>query len=87
MAHHAGSYTHFRFPMKSTLISITFIVASAVPGVTLAWLLMSSLGLQGTLLALATVFAAMVFSVLIFAGWIAVGRALGLVKAKAKVKT
>ncbi|MBL8523485.1 MAG: hypothetical protein JNN20_07350 [Betaproteobacteria bacterium] len=73
--------------MKSTLISITFIVASAVPGVTLAWLLMSSLGLQGTLLALATVFAAMVFSVLIFAGWIAVGRALGLVKAKAKVKT
>ena len=75
-----GSYTHFRFPMKSTLFSILAIVASAVPGVLLAWLLMSALGLDGTLLALATVFLAMVFSVAIFAGLIAAGRALGILK-------
>lgn len=80
MAHHAGSYTHFRFPMKSTLVSILAIVASAVPGVTLAWLLMSALGLSGTLLALATVFTAMVFSVLIFAALVALARSLGVIK-------
>jgi len=67
--------------MKSTLFSILAIVASAVPGVLLAWLLMSALGLDGTLLALATVFFAMIFSVAIFAGLIAAGRALGVLKA------
>jgi len=67
--------------MKSTLFSILAIVASAVPGVLLAWLLMSALGLDGTLLALATVFFAMIFSVAIFAGLIAAGRALGILKA------
>lgn len=84
--HANGSYTHFRFPMKSTLLSISAIVASAVPGVLLAWLLMTSLGLGGTLLALATVFAAMVFSVVIFAALVAVGRVLGLVKGKGEGK-
>ena len=79
-----GSYTHFRFPMKSTLYSIAAIVASAVPGVLLAWLLMSALGLDGTFLALATVFAAMVFSVAIFAALVAIGRMLGVVKDKVK---
>jgi ABC-type glycerol-3-phosphate transport system permease component len=80
MAHNAGSYTHFRFPMKSTLVSILAIVASAVPGVTLAWLLMSALGLSGTWLGLATVFTAMVFSVLIFAGLVALARLLGVIR-------
>jgi hypothetical protein len=80
MAQNAGSYTHFRFPMKSTLVSILAIVASAVPGVTLAWLLMNALGLSGTLLALATVFTAMLFSVLIFAAMVALARSLGIIK-------
>lgn len=75
-----GSYTHFPSPMKSYLFSILAIVASAVPGVTLAWLLTTSLGLAGTVFALVTVFAAMVFSVLIFATLVAIGRALKLVK-------
>jgi hypothetical protein len=66
--------------MKSYLFSILAIVASAVPGVTLAWLLTTSLGLAGTVFALVTVFAAMVFSVLIFATLVAIGRALKLVK-------
>lgn len=75
-----GSYTHFPSPMKSYLFSILAILASAIPGVSLAWLAMTSLGLEGTVLALATVAAAMVFSVAIFALLVAIGRMLKLVK-------
>jgi hypothetical protein len=51
-----------------------------VPGVWLAWLAMSSLGLQRIPLALATAFVAMVISVVFFAALVAIGRALRLIK-------
>ena len=76
----SGSYTHFPSPMKSYLFSILAILASAIPGVSLAWLAMTSLGLEGTVLALATVATAMVLSVAIFALLVAIGRAFKLVK-------
>ena len=75
-----GSYTHFPSPMKSYLYSILAILASAIPGVSLAWLAMTALGLEGTVLALATVATAMVFSVAIFALLVAIGRVLKFVK-------
>jgi hypothetical protein len=75
-----GSYVHFSSPMKSYLLRVLAIAASAVPGTWLAWLAMTALGLSGIPLALATVFSAMVFSVAIFAGLIAAGRALKVVK-------
>jgi hypothetical protein len=75
-----GSYTHFPSPMKSYLLSILAILAAAVPGVWLAWLAMSSLGLQRIPLALATAFVAMVISVVFFAALVAIGRALRLIK-------
>lgn len=75
-----GSYTHFPSPMKSYLISILAILASAIPGVSLGWLAMTALGLHGTVLALATVATAMLLSVTIFALLVAIGRTLKLVK-------
>lgn len=75
-----GSYAHFPSPMKSYLYSILAILASAVPGTLLAWLTASSLGLTGVALALLTAFLAMVLSVALFAGLIAAGRALKLVR-------
>jgi hypothetical protein len=71
-----GSYTHFPSSMKSYVVSILAIFASAVPGVWLAWLAMSALGLQGVALALASAFVAMVISVVFFAALVAIGRAL-----------
>ena len=75
-----GSYTHFPSPMKSYLASIMLILASAVPGAALAWFGMRALGLEGIALALATVFIGMVLGVALFAMWIAIGRALKIVK-------
>lgn len=75
-----GSYTHFPSPMKSYLQSVLAILAAGIPGATLAWLAMSALGLTGLPLALATAFTAMVFSVAIFAGLVALGRALKIIK-------
>ena len=74
-----GSYTHFPSSMKSYFLSILAIVAAAGPGVWLAWLAMSALGLEGISLALATALVAMVISVLFFAALVAIGRALHIV--------
>ena len=75
-----GSYTHFPSPMKSYLLSVLAILAAAVPGVLLAWLAMTSLGLSDIVLALTTAVTAMVLSLLFFAGLVAIGRALKIVK-------
>jgi hypothetical protein len=77
-----GSYVHFPAPMKSYFLSILAILASAVPGSLLAWMIISSFDFTGVWLALATVFLAMVFSVLIFAGLVALGRLIKFTKAK-----
>lgn len=75
-----GSYTHFPSPMKSYLQSVLAILASGVPGAVLAWLAMTSLGLTGVALALATAVTAMVFSVAIFAALVALGKVFKLIK-------
>jgi hypothetical protein len=77
-----GSYVHFPSSMKSYFLSILAILASAVPGSFLAWTIVTSLGLTGLWQALATLFLAMIFSVLIFAGLVAIGRVLGITKTK-----
>lgn len=77
-----GSYVHFPSSVKSYFLSILAILASAVPGSFLAWIIVTSFGLTGVWLALATVFLAMVFSVLLFAGLVALGRLLGIAKSK-----
>jgi hypothetical protein len=77
-----GSYVHFPSSMKSYFLSILAILASAVPGSLLAWMIISSFDFTGVWLALATVFLAMVFSVLLFAGLVAIGRLLGIAKSK-----
>ena len=74
------SYSLFPTSMKSYFLSVLAIVASAAPAVWLAWLLMSALGLEGILLALATAVLAMVMAVLFFASLVAIGRALKVVK-------
>lgn len=77
-----GSYVHFPSSMKSYFLSILAILASAIPGSLLAWTITVSLALTGLWQGLATVFLAMIFSVLIFAGLVAVGRVLGITKTK-----
>ncbi len=74
------TYSLFPSPMKSYFLSVLAILASAVPAVWLAWLLMSALGLEGVVLALATALLAMVMAVLFFASLVAIGRALKIVK-------
>ena len=66
--------------MKSYVLSVIAIFSAAIPGTLLAWWGMSSLGLTGIPLALVTVVAGMVLSVAFFAGMIALGRALRLIK-------
>lgn len=75
-----GSYSLFPSPMKSYFVSVLAILASAVPGVWLAWLAMSALGLAGIPLALASAFVAMVFSVGFFAALVAIGRVFKLIR-------
>ncbi len=53
------------------------VLVCAVPGSLLAWWLVSLLGLGGVAQALLTIPVAMVFSVVLFAGLTALGRALG----------
>lgn len=60
--------------------SLILIVLSAVPGVLLSWTLLAPLQLSGVLGALAHVVLAMVFAVAIFAGVIALGKALKILK-------
>ena len=76
-----GSYVHFPSPIKSYFLSVLTIICSAAPGSTLAWLLVGATGMVGVWQAIATVMLAMVFSVSIFAGLVALGRALGFVRA------
>ena len=78
--HANASYAYFPSPMKSYFLSILAILAAAVPGVWLAWRVMSASGLQAIPLALATAFVAMVISVAFFAALVALGRALKIVK-------
>ena len=66
--------------MKSYLLSVVAIFSAAIPGTLLAWWGISSLGLTGIPLALATVFMGMILSVAFFAGLIALGRAIKFIK-------
>jgi hypothetical protein len=66
--------------MKSYFLSVLAIAAAAVPGVWLAWMATSAIGLQGIPLALATAFLAMVISLFFFALLVAVGRALKIIR-------
>lgn len=75
-----GPYTHFPSPVKSYFLSVLAILASAVPGVWLAWLVTNSFGLDGLPLALATALVAMVISVVFFATLVVIGRAFNIVK-------
>ena len=77
-----GSYVHFPASVKSYLLSVLAILVSAVPASFLAWIMVSSIGLDGVWRALVTVFFAMLFSVLFFAGLVAIGRVTGLTKPK-----
>ena len=66
--------------MKKTIVSLITIVCCAGIGATFAWFLLQPLGLSGIAAALATVFLAMVISVALFIGVIAVAKALKLLK-------
>jgi hypothetical protein len=66
--------------MKSYILSGIAILVCAIPASLLAWWAMESLDLSGVPLALATVFLAMVLSVVFFAGLAALGRATGVIK-------
>ncbi|MBL8511325.1 MAG: hypothetical protein JNM52_06735 [Betaproteobacteria bacterium] len=66
--------------MKSIVLSVLAILAAAVPGTAAAWLLTRALGLDGIPQALVTTFIAMIISVVIYAGMIALGRLLKIIK-------
>lgn len=66
--------------MKSYLLSVVAIVAAAAPAALLAWWGATALGLSGIPLALATVVAGMILSVVFFAGLIALGRVLKIIE-------
>ena len=76
----SDTYSLFPSPMKSYFLSVLAIVTAAAPAVWIAWMAMSALGLQGIILALTTAVLAMVIAVLFFAGLVAIGRALKIVK-------
>ena len=66
--------------MSKTLPSIIAILVCASAGSYLSWLFVGNLGLGGVLSAIVTVCLAMVLSVAAFAGVIALGKALKLLK-------
>lgn len=66
--------------MKSYFLSVLAILAAAIPGCFLAWWLVGLTGFTGVAQALSTVFLAMFFSVLLFAGLAALGRLMGITK-------
>lgn len=66
--------------MSKTLPSIIAILVCACAGSYLSWLFVGTLGLGEVLSAVVTVFLAMVLSTLAFAGVVALGRALKLLK-------
>ena len=66
--------------MSKTLPSLIAILVCASAGSYLSWLFVGSLGLGDVLSAIVTVFLGMVLSVAGFAGVVALGRALKLLK-------
>jgi hypothetical protein len=66
--------------MSKTLPSIIAILVCASAGTYLSWLFVGTLGLGAVLSAIVTVLLAMVLSTAAFAGVIALGRALKLLK-------
>jgi len=62
------------------IAQLLMIVAAAVPGVLTAWWLTSLMQLAGLPKAFATVALAMVFSVALFAGYVALGKTLKIIK-------
>ena len=66
--------------VKSYLLSVIAIVAAAAPATLLAWWGATWLGLSGIPLAVVTVFAGMILSVAFFAGLIALGRVIKVIK-------
>jgi hypothetical protein len=62
------------------IAQLLMIVASAVPGVLLAWWLVSLTGLSGLPGAFATIVVAMVIAVSLFAALVAIGKALKILK-------
>jgi hypothetical protein len=66
--------------MSKTLQSIIAILVCASAGTYLSWLFVGTLGLGDVLSAIVTVFLTMVLSTVAFAGVIALGRALKLLK-------
>ena len=77
----ANMHRKFLRAIKRIYLTIfMLILASAVPGVAIAWFSMRALGLEAVALALATAFFGMVLGVALFAMWIAIGRALKMIK-------
>jgi hypothetical protein len=68
-----------RIDMRYLGSSLAIIVCGGL-GTALAWLLVSPLGLAGVAAGLVTAFAAMIAATLVFAGGVAAGRALRLLK-------
>ncbi len=66
--------------VKSYLLSVIAIVTAAAPATLLAWWGATALDLTGIPLAVVTVLAGMVLSVAFFAGLIALGRAIKVIK-------
>ena len=66
--------------VKSYLLSVIAIVAAAAPATLLAWWGATALDLSGIPLAVVTVLTGMVLSVAFFAGLIALGRAIKVIK-------
>jgi hypothetical protein len=66
--------------MKSYILSGIAILACAVPASFLAWWIVSLAGLTGVVHALITVPLAMAFSLGLFAGLAALGKALGITR-------
>lgn len=63
--------------MKNILISVSLIIAAAVPGAYLAWLALAALGLSGVVLAIGSAILAMLLATALFAAFSSALRALG----------
>jgi hypothetical protein len=66
--------------MKSIILSVIAILATAVPSAIGAWWLLKSFGLSGATLAVTTSIVAMVCALVLYAGLIALGDKLGILK-------
>jgi hypothetical protein len=66
--------------MKSIILSVIAILVTAIPSAIGAWWLMKSFGLSGATLAVTTGIVAMVCALALYAGLIALGDKLGVLK-------